>query len=60
MLVEEPAELRDAIVRHLKRALGAYERASRIDWETVAAGFRNDDSRLRSTRGRTPEGAADA
>jgi hypothetical protein len=34
-------------------ALDAYERAAKIDGETVAVGFRNDDSRLRSTRGRT-------
>lgn len=53
VLVEEPAELRDAITRHLKRALDAYERGAKIDEETVAVGFRNDDSRLRSTRGRT-------
>jgi predicted DNA-binding transcriptional regulator YafY len=53
VLIEEPAELRDAIVAHLRRALGVYEGAARIDLDAVAAGFRNDDSRLRSTRGRT-------
>jgi predicted DNA-binding transcriptional regulator YafY len=53
VVVEEPAELRDAIVAHLRGALDAYERAAKIDLEAVAAGFRNDDSRLRSTRGRT-------
>lgn len=53
VLVEEPAELRDAIVGHLRRALDAYEQDAKIHQETVAAGFRNDDSRLRSTRGRT-------
>ncbi|MGH3888415.1 MAG: WYL domain-containing protein, partial [Pseudonocardiaceae bacterium] len=54
VLVEEPAELRDAIVAQLRRALDAYEDAARIALEAVAAGFRNDDSRVRSTRGRTP------
>ncbi len=53
VLIEEPAELRDAIVRYLRRALDTYERAARTDQEAAVAGFRNDDSRLRSTRGRT-------
>jgi len=53
VLVEEPVELRDAIVGHLRGALDAYEQAAKIDLATVAAGIRNDDSRLRSTRGRT-------
>jgi predicted DNA-binding transcriptional regulator YafY len=52
VLIEEPAELRDAIVAHLRRALDAYEGGARIDLEAVTGGFRNDDSRLRSTRGR--------
>lgn len=54
VLIEEPAELRDAIVAQLRRALDAYEDAARIALEVVAAGLRNDDSRVRSTRGRTP------
>lgn len=33
-------------------ALDAYEKAARLDFETVVPGFRNHDSRLRSTRGR--------
>jgi predicted DNA-binding transcriptional regulator YafY len=53
VLVEEPVELRDAIVGHLRRALDAYEQAAPLDFEAVVPGFRNDDSRLRSTRGRT-------
>lgn len=53
VLAEEPAELRQAIVAHLRGALDAYEQAATIDLEAVANGFRNDDSRLRSTRGRT-------
>ncbi|MGH3833400.1 MAG: helix-turn-helix transcriptional regulator, partial [Pseudonocardiaceae bacterium] len=60
VLIEEPAELRDAIVVHLRRALGAYDNAAQADVETVPAGFRNDDSRLRSTRGRTVEPDVDA
>jgi predicted DNA-binding transcriptional regulator YafY len=54
VLVREPAELRDAVVMHLRRALDAYgEAEAEADTlETIAAGFRNDDSRLRSTRGR--------
>lgn len=53
VLVEEPGELRDAIVGHLRRALDAYENAAKLDFDTAIPGFRNDDSRLRSTRGRT-------
>lgn len=52
VLIEEPTELRAAVVTHLRRALDAYENAAKVDLKTVAAGFRNDDSRLRSTRGR--------
>ncbi|MGH3627619.1 MAG: helix-turn-helix transcriptional regulator, partial [Sciscionella sp.] len=52
VLIEEPVELRDAVMTHLRQALDAYETAAKIHLETVAAGFRNDDSRLRSTRGR--------
>jgi predicted DNA-binding transcriptional regulator YafY len=53
-VVDEPAELRDAVVAHHRRALDAYEGAAGTYVEPVAARFRNDDSRLRSTRGRTP------
>ncbi|MGH3720089.1 MAG: helix-turn-helix transcriptional regulator [Pseudonocardiaceae bacterium] len=60
VLIEEPAELRDAIVAHLRRALDSYDNAAQADAQTVAAGFRNDDSRLRSTRGRTVAPDVDA
>lgn len=53
VLVDEPAELRDAIVGHLRRGLDIYQNASNSNFETSVPGFRNDDSRLRSTRGRT-------
>jgi len=53
VLIEEPAELRDAVVAHLRRALDAYDGAANVDLMPAAAGFRNDDSRVRSTRGRT-------
>lgn len=53
VLVAEPTELREAILAHLRGALDAYERTAKIDPEAVPNGFRNDDSRLRSTRGRT-------
>jgi len=55
VLIDEPTELRDAIVAHLRHALDAYQhraRSSQLNGEQVATGFRNDDSRLRSTRGR--------
>ncbi len=52
VLIEEPTELRDAVMTHLRQALDAYETAATIGPEPVAAGFRNDDSRLRSTRSR--------
>jgi predicted DNA-binding transcriptional regulator YafY len=57
--VEEPADLHAAMVRHLRRALAAYDpRPDAADPERdpgPAPGFRNDDSRLRSTRGRSPQ-----
>lgn len=53
VLVDEPEELRNAIVGHLRRALDAYENVAKLDFGTTVPGFRNDDSRLRSTRGRT-------
>lgn len=52
VLVDDPPALRDAIQSHLRRALDAYSDAGHLDRDAVAAGFRNDDSRLRSTRGR--------
>jgi predicted DNA-binding transcriptional regulator YafY len=51
--VEQPAELRAAIRQHHAEALQAYDTdtdAAQAD----APDFRNDDSRLRSTRGRNP------
>jgi predicted DNA-binding transcriptional regulator YafY len=58
VVVEEPAELRAAVIAHLRGALDAYEEqdSGDEDLETVDSGFRNDDSRLRSTRGRAFNG----
>lgn len=55
VIVDEPAELRAAIHQHHADALKAYE-ARNGAGEPVrgAANYRNDDSRLRSTRGRNP------
>lgn len=55
VVVEEPADLRTAISQHHADALKAYGvngagAAASVD----SADFRNDDSRLRSTRGRNP------
>lgn len=52
VVVEEPVELRGAIVAHLQRALDAYGDIAGNERDMLPAGFRNDDSRLRSTRGR--------
>ncbi len=55
--VSEPSELRDALRQHHADALAAYDRLSNdatvVDLRPDAD-YRNDDSRLRSTRGRTP------
>ncbi|MBF9071864.1 helix-turn-helix transcriptional regulator [Streptacidiphilus fuscans] len=56
--VIEPPQLRDAVTAHLRAALAAYEQipapANGPAQPDSADDFRNDDSRLRSTRGRTP------
>lgn len=52
VVVEEPAELRAAVVAHLRSALEAYGANLTTEDSPVPAGYRNDDSRLRSTRGR--------
>jgi len=58
VIVDEPTELREAIRQHLADALKAYD--VQHDGDGLAAdgaNFRNDDSRLRSTRGRNPRSA---
>ncbi|MBL1101921.1 helix-turn-helix transcriptional regulator [Streptomyces coffeae] len=52
--VTQPPELRAAVITHLRCALDAYESPSALQPSDESASFRNDDSRLRSTRGRTP------
>ncbi|SEM81414.1 helix-turn-helix transcriptional regulator [Streptacidiphilus jiangxiensis] len=54
VVVTEPAELRDAVAGHLRAALAAYEPIPAPGADGAPDGFRTDDSRLRSTRGRTP------
>jgi predicted DNA-binding transcriptional regulator YafY len=53
--VEEPASLRAELRNHHERALSAYLDAV----TTEAADYRNDDSRLRATRGRNPRSILD-
>lgn len=50
--VEVPVELRRAIVRHYKEALASYQAKTTTATVHELPGYRNDDSRLRSTRGR--------
>ena len=47
--VDEPAELQLAVQRHHKRAMARYARGEATAEQD---GFENDDSRLRTTRGR--------
>lgn len=56
VVIEEPPELRKAIETHLRAALRQYdpELPSTNGTATGATRFRNDDSRLRSTRARAP------
>ncbi len=59
VLVEEPTVLREAVIAHLARALDAYDQAVFNEDSgppTDAEDYRNDDSRLRSTRGRASIG----
>jgi predicted DNA-binding transcriptional regulator YafY len=58
--ITEPTELRDALRQHHADALAAYDQltserdATVVDLRPSTTDYRNDDSRLRSTRGRTP------
>lgn len=54
VIVTEPAELRAAVTGHLRAALTAYEPIPPPGADGAPDGIRTDDSRLRSTRGRTP------
>ncbi|WP_329410727.1 WYL domain-containing protein [Nocardia vinacea] len=59
VLIEEPEALRHAVIAHLARALDAYDQAvfNRDSGpESERSSYRNDDSRLRSTRGRASIG----
>lgn len=59
VVVDEPIKLRAALIQHAQRALAAYRalRPEEVTGGQVAAGsdYRNDDSRLRATRGRNPK-----
>ena len=58
--VSEPTELRDAVRRHLTQALRAYDDPADLsDADGDEGNYRNDDSRLRSTRGRNPRSKRD-
>jgi len=58
--VDEPAELRGAIRQHHADALKAYDVQGDDGEPSVdPANYRNDDSRLRSTRGRNPRSVRD-
>ncbi|WP_280216669.1 helix-turn-helix transcriptional regulator [Nocardia neocaledoniensis] len=61
VLVEHPDALRTAVITHLKSTLDAYaEQGLPPNEAELGADYRNDDSRLRSTRGRAPIGEARA
>ena len=58
VILDEPADLRAAIRQHHADALKAYEALDTASGPAAdAANYRNDDSRLRSTRGRNPRSA---
>ncbi len=60
VIVDEPAELRGAIRQHHADALKAYDvQGDQGEPSVDAANYRNDDSRLRSTRGRNPRSVRD-
>jgi hypothetical protein len=59
VIVDEPAELRGAIRQHHLDALKAYDVPAHEGEPSVDANYRNDDSRLRSTRGRNPRSVRD-
>lgn len=52
VVVEEPAELRRAIIQHHKLALASHTAETTGGTVHPLPAYRNDDSRLRSTRGR--------
>jgi predicted DNA-binding transcriptional regulator YafY len=53
VVIEEPAELRAAVRQHHADAVKAYDEDT-PDTDPPGEDYRNDDSRLRATRGRTP------
>ncbi|WP_433717098.1 helix-turn-helix transcriptional regulator (plasmid) [Nocardia sp. CA-084685] len=55
VVIEEPAELRNAVRTHHADAVKAYDDHTSPPTQ-FRSDFRNDDSRLRATRGRTPDG----
>ena len=60
VIVDEPAELRGAIRQHLVDALKAYDlQDTEGEPSGDEANYRNDDSRLRSMRGRNPRSSRD-
>lgn len=54
VVIDEPRELREAVRQHHASALAAYQDEPVHPFGTDAEDYRNDDSRLRATRGRTP------
>jgi predicted DNA-binding transcriptional regulator YafY len=58
VVVSEPEELRSALVAHLSRAVAVYSHGMQRDKlkseSAPCEEYRDDDSRLRSTRGRSP------
>ncbi|UGT58818.1 helix-turn-helix transcriptional regulator [Nocardia asteroides] len=57
VLIEQPEALRTAVITHLKTTLDAYaEHGPLAPGADLDPNYRNDDSRLRSTRGRAPIG----
>ena len=52
VVVEEPSELRCEVVSHYEAALSSYKRGTATDAVHKLPAYQNDDSRLRSTRGR--------
>ena len=55
VVIEEPPDLREAIRVHHENALKAYRKPMATAHPAISTtDYRNDDSRLRATRGRTP------
>ncbi|WP_067665805.1 helix-turn-helix transcriptional regulator [Nocardia miyunensis] len=55
VVIEEPAELRTALYEHHAEAAKAYADLPELQNNHGHNDFRGDDSRLRATRGRTPD-----